>query len=201
MSAGRWTRASVVAAATVITYLALGTAPAAAHVEVAGAQPNGDGTATLTFGFDHSCDDSPTTEMVVTLPTGVTATATVTPGGWSAGVAGDRVTFTGAGLETGELGVTVRIVARPGDTLHFPALQRCADGGSYAWIDITADSEHPAPRLVATNAVLAAHPDATGNPTPTAAADRGATLPQALAVLAGFVAAAAAAGAVFARRG
>ncbi|AVT37022.1 DUF1775 domain-containing protein [Plantactinospora sp. BB1] len=206
MNARRWTRTVGAAAAATVAYLALGAAPAAAHVEIAEAQPNGDGTTTLTFSFDHSCDNSPTTELVVALPDGVTATTTATPNRWSAAVADDRVTFTGPGLETAQVGLTTRIIARAGDTLHFPVLQRCADGGSYDWIDITADSEHPAPRLIATNAVLANPPDPTTAPTPAAAAGAaqqqggGATLGQALAVLAAFVLAAAAAGFGLARR-
>ncbi|MEV2240683.1 DUF1775 domain-containing protein [Micromonospora sp. NPDC049891] len=202
----RWARAVGVAATVSVGYLALGAAPAAAHVEVAGAQPNGDGTTTLTFSFDHSCEDSPTTELVVALPDGVTASDTVPPEGWSATVAGDRVTFTGPGRETAEVGVTARIVARAGDTLHFPVLQRCTDGGSYDWIDVTADSEHPAPRLIATNAVLAAQPEPSAAP-PVAVAGGaartqggGATLGQASAVVVVFVAAAAVAGFVSVRR-
>lgn len=189
-------RAAVVGLAAAATVL-LGS-PAAAHVEVATAQPNGDGTTTLTFGFDHSCDASPTTEMVVALPAGVTATATTQPRGWSAAIAADRVTWTGPGITTGRLAMVTRITATPGQTLRFPALQRCADGGSYDWIDTTSDGDEPAPRLVATGAVLASRPE----PTPVAATDQagGASLPQAVAALAAFVALAAAAGLVLARR-
>ncbi|QOC92112.1 DUF1775 domain-containing protein [Micromonospora craniellae] len=204
MTPRRLLRTAAVAAG-VIAYLALGAVPAAAHVEVAGARPNGDGTTTLTFAFDHSCDDSPTTELVVALPEGATATGTVEPDGWSAAVAGDRVTFTGPGLETAEVGVTTRIVAQAGDTLHFPVLQRCADGNSLDWIDRTADSDYPAPRLIATNAVLETPPEATVAPPPAAGGVTppeagGATLGQALTVLVVFVAAAAVAGFVVARR-
>ncbi|WBB53527.1 DUF1775 domain-containing protein [Verrucosispora sp. WMMD573] len=200
----RWARAAVVTVAGVLGYLVLGAVPAAAHVEVAEARPNGDGTATLTFSFDHSCDDSPTTELVVALPDGVTASAVAAPEGWSGAVAGDRVTFTGPGLETASVGVTARIVARAGDTLIFPVLQRCADGGSYDWIDITADSDHPAPRLIATNAVLAAQPGTTTAPPLAGGAERtqgdGATLGQASVVVVAFVAAAAVGGFVAVRR-
>ncbi|MFI7024413.1 DUF1775 domain-containing protein [Micromonospora sp. NPDC049900] len=203
MTPRRWIRTAAVAGG-VVAYLALGTAPASAHVEVAGAQPNGDGSTTLTFAYDHSCDDSPTTELVVALPEGVTATGTVEPEGWSAALSGDRVTFTGPGLETAEVGVTARIAAQAGDTLHFPVLQRCADGSSLDWIDRTADSDYPAPRLIATNAVLENPPEATAAP-PAAAGgsspeSAGATLNQALSVVVVFVAVAAGAGFVLARR-
>ncbi|GIJ24095.1 DUF1775 domain-containing protein [Micromonospora lutea] len=206
MNPRRWVRTVGVATAASIGYLALGAVPAAAHVEVAGARPNGDGTTTVTFSFDHSCDGSPTTELIVALPGGVSATDTVPPDGWAATIAGDRITFTGPGQETAEVGVTARIVARAGDTLHFPVLQRCADGGAYDWIDITADSERPAPRLIATNAVLAAQPEpSAGSPVaaagdPDRAQGGGATLRQASAVLIVFVAAAAVAGFVSVRR-
>ncbi|WP_431727055.1 DUF1775 domain-containing protein [Verrucosispora sp. TAA-831] len=203
MTPRRWIRTAAVAGG-VVAYLALGTAPASAHVEVAGAQPNGDGSTTLTFAYDHSCDDSPTTELVVALPEGVTATGTVEPEGWSAALSGDRVTFTGPGLETAEVGVTARIAAQAGDTLHFPVLQLCADGSSLDWIDRTADSDYPAPRLIATNAVLENPPEATAAP-PAAAGgsspeSAGATLNQALSVVVVFVAVAAGAGFVLARR-
>jgi periplasmic copper chaperone A len=185
----------VVAAAAVL----IGS-PAAAHVEVAEARPNGDGTTAVTFGFDHSCDTSPTTELVVGLPAGVTATATTQPRGWSATIAADRVTWTGSGLETGQMTVVTRITATAGQSLRFPALQRCADGGSYDWIDTTPDGDEPAPRLIATSAMLAAQP---ARATVAAAGEGeggGASLPQALAALAAFVALAAAAGLVLARR-
>ncbi|MER7165679.1 DUF1775 domain-containing protein [Micromonospora sp. NPDC000207] len=202
MSTVRWLRAVGAAAAGVLACLVVGAGPAAAHVEVTGAQPNGDGSATLTFAFDHSCDGSPTTELVVALPEGVTATDTVAPSGWSGSVTGNRVTFVGPGLETAEVGVTARLVGRPGDTLQFPVLQRCADGGSYDWIDLTGDSDHPAPRLVATAAVLAAAAEPEG----VSAADGaspgqgdGASLGQALSVLAGFVLLAAGGGFVLTR--
>jgi uncharacterized protein YcnI len=204
MSALRWVRAVGAAVAGTVACLVVGAVPAAAHVEVAGAQPNGDGTATLTFAFDHSCDASPTTELVVALPEGATATDTVAPAGWSGAVAGNRVTFTGPGLETAEVGVTTRLVGRPGDTLHFPVLQRCADGGSYDWIDLTADSDYPAPRLIATAAVLAAAPESGADPVAaagdTGAGQGGATLGQALGVLGGFVVLAGAGGFLLARR-
>ncbi|MER5458557.1 DUF1775 domain-containing protein [Micromonospora sp. NPDC002389] len=204
MTSRRWIRTAAVAGG-VVAYLALGAAPASAHVEIAGAQPNGDGSTTLTFAYDHSCDDSPTTELVVALPEGVTATGTVEPDGWSAALSGDRVTFTGPGLGTAEVGVTARITAQAGDTLHFPVLQRCADGNSLDWIDRTADSDYPAPRLIATNAVLENPPEATAAP-PAASGGgaspegAGTTLGQALTVVVVFVAVAAGAGFVLARR-
>ena len=45
-----------------------GTQGAAAHVLLETATPNGDGTTTLTFSFEHGCDGAPTTGLDVTLP-------------------------------------------------------------------------------------------------------------------------------------
>ena len=102
--------------------------------------------------------------------------------------------------------MTTRIVAQAGDTLHFPVLQRCADGNSLDWIDRTADSDYPAPRLITTNAVLETPPEATVAP-PAAAGGGGtpsegggATLGQALTVVVVFVVLAAGAGLLVARR-
>jgi uncharacterized protein YcnI len=189
-----------------IMLLLLTAAPAQAHVLLAKAQPNGDGTTTLTFTYDHGCDEAATTYLSVRLPEGVTGTATTQPPGWSAQVTADTVTWTGPGVASGtaaEYTVVSRIAGRVGQRLHFPTVQRCANGGGYEWTGTAPDAERPAPALIVTTAVLASPPAAAppGAP-PAGAADagQGASLGGVLAALAGFVLLAAGAGYLLATR-
>jgi uncharacterized protein YcnI len=183
-----------------IALILLAPAPAQAHVEILTAQPNGDKTTTLTFAFDHSCPESPTTELTVALPAEATPSAATAPAGWSATVDGSQVTWTGSGLDaTSEFHVVVSIVARPGQALLFPTVQRCADGNLYAWTDTNASDEHPAPRLIATAAILASQPPLLP-PAAAPATGQGVGLGPILATLAGFVLVLAAAGHYLARR-
>ncbi|WP_326555388.1 DUF1775 domain-containing protein [Micromonospora sp. NBC_01813] len=161
-------------------------APAAAHTQLAAAQPNGAGATTLTFTFDHGCDNADTTELAVDMPDGAIAgAATGQPAGWSADVTPRRVVWTGPAIDAAqiaagdvEFAVLVRLTGTVGQTFWFPSVQRCADGDSYDWLGAEPDAERPAPSLIATNAVLA--------PLPVAVADEqrssggGASLPQAV---------------------
>ncbi|WP_155373731.1 DUF1775 domain-containing protein [Catellatospora vulcania] len=203
----RLARSTVAVLAGVLAVL-VAAAPAAAHVELVQAQANGDGTTTLTFGFEHGCEQAPTTELVVALPEGVTAARFAgTASGWTGTINGDRVRFTGPAIATGTAArfhVVTRIKAAVGQTLIFPAIQHCTGGATSAWIDRTADAEHPAPRVVATAAMLAeqaaAVPPAAVPPKAAAPRDAGAGLPQALAGVAVFVLLAGVGGGLAARR-
>ena len=189
---------TVVIAVFVVTILP--PAAALAHVEILTAQPNGDETTTLTFAFDHSCTGSTTTELTVALPAEATPSAATAPAGWKTAIVANRVTWTGPGIEKGtDFGVVTRIVARPGQALLFPTVQRCADGNQYTWTGTRFDDEHPAPRLVATTAILASTPPSaplTSAPGSGGGHGLGATI----AALVGFVILAAAAGFQLARR-
>ncbi|MDG4828620.1 DUF1775 domain-containing protein [Solwaraspora sp. WMMD1047] len=136
-------------------------APASAHVLLAKAQPNGDGTTTLTFTFDHGCGTAPTTELTVTMADGVIAGSATAPDGWSAEVAPSRVRWSGPGIdaaEEAEFSLVARISGVVGQTLWFPTEQRCDGGGSYQWTGTEPGAEEPAPSLITTGAVLAPAP-------------------------------------------
>lgn len=197
--------AALTALITAAVVLLLTGAPAAAHVLLAQAQPNGDGSTTLTFTFDHGCGDSPTTELIVSLPAGATTpTRTEQPTGWKATAETGRITWTGPGLKPGAeaaFSLVTRLTGTIGQPLRFPTVQRCANAQAYEWTDPQPGDEHPAPSLIATGAILASVPAATraaAGPAP--GTDAAASLPQALSALALFVIAAAAAGAVITRR-
>jgi uncharacterized protein YcnI len=137
----------------------IGFAPAAsAHVAVDSAAPNGDGTTTITLVWDHSCaPDTDTTGVDVTPGVGVEFTGASTDlAGWSATVDRDRIGFSGPGIPTGQparVAVTARITATPGTTVTLPSIQHCGDRES-AWTDPDPASEHPAPSLIATAALV-----------------------------------------------
>ncbi|WP_422733771.1 DUF1775 domain-containing protein [Micromonospora sp. WMMD558] len=186
----------VAALAAAAAVLLLTGSPATAHVLLAKAQPNGDGSTTLTFTFDHGCGESPTTELIVSLPAGATpASRTEQPAGWTASTAPSRVTWAGPGLKAGAeaaFSLTTRLTGTIGQPLRFPTVQRCANGAAYEWTDPQTGDEHPAPSLIATGAILAPIPTATRAATAPAPGTGGAaTLPQALGALALFVVAAA----------
>lgn len=190
-------RLGTVLALVSVTMVLAGT-PASAHVLLAKAQPNGNGTTTLTFTFDHGCGTAPTTELVVSLPSGVTAVttaATTQPADWSGQATAGQVRWTGPGVTPGpqqiEFAVVTRIVGAVGQTFQFPTVQRCDNGDSYEWTDPQPSDEHPAPTMIATRAVLAEQPPPV---LPTTQSQTGASLPQTLGAIAIFTTAAAALG-------
>jgi uncharacterized protein YcnI len=194
----------VAALATAAVVLLAGS-PAAAHVLLAKAQPAGDGSTALTFTFDHGCGESPTTELIVSLPAGATRpTRTEQPAGWRATIEPSRVSWAGPGLEPGTeaaFSLVTRLTGTVGQALRFPTVQRCANRQAYEWTDPQPGDEHPAPSLIATRAVLAPPPAAARTVTGPPAGTRGAaSLPQALGALAAFVAVVSAAAAFSARR-
>lgn len=167
--------------------LLIGLAPAAAaHVAVDSASPNGDGSTTVTLSWNHSCTPgTATTGIDVTAGPGVgfAGAATSIPG-WTYAVEPDTITFTGPDVPTGQqvsVAVDARITGTPGATITFPTIQHCGDQQA-AWTDPDPASDHPAPSLIATAAVLA--PQATAPD-----ADSGADITQ---VLTGIVVLAAA---------
>lgn len=165
------------------------TAPAAAHVLIDRTTPRGDGSVEVSLTFDHTCDASPTVELMVEVPAGAEIVDGSGPEGWSAVVDGDRVVFAGPGISSGQAPrfvLVARLSGSVGEVLLFPTRQTCADGTGYDWDDATEAEERPAPRLVATAALLAEVEPPPG-PAPTVLPDDGASTTQvavAIAVLA-----------------
>lgn len=183
---------SLVVAALLGVLVWCGVAPASAHVLLERAVPLGDGTVELTITFDHSCDASPTVELDVEVPDGAEIVSGTGPDGWTATPQGTRVVFAGPGIgnQAGpRFTVVARLTGSVGQTLLFPTRQTCADGGGYDWTDSSESEERPAPRLIATEAVLAEVVAPPSEPVrPAALPDDGASAVQlavALAVLAG----------------
>lgn len=143
-------------------------APAAAHVLIETVEPNGDGTSTLTFTFDHGCDGQPTDTLDVTMPDGVEALAADQPDGWTGEVEPGSVRWTGEPVPDGaraEFTIDVRVTGTVGQSFSLPTEQGCVGDGSYQWADTDPSAEHPAPTFVATAASLAETPAAPAAPT------------------------------------
>lgn len=143
-------------------------APAAAHVLIETVEPRGDGTATLTFTFDHGCAGQPTDTLAVTMPDGVEALAADQPDGWTGEVERGEVRWTGDPVPDGDRAaftLDVRVTGTVGQSFSFPTEQGCVGDGSYRWTDTDPSAEYPAPTFVATAASLAGTPAPPGGPT------------------------------------
>ncbi|MFT4298122.1 MAG: DUF1775 domain-containing protein [Aeromicrobium sp.] len=134
--------------------------PASAHVLVETVVPRGDGSAELALTFDHGCTDSPTVSLVVEAPAGSQFLDGTAPTGWTAAVegGGSRIVFAGPGIGDGQaprFTIGARLAGSVGQTLLFETRQECANGQGYDWTDASESQDRPAPRIVATAAVLA----------------------------------------------
>lgn len=152
----RWRPALTVLALAGVLLLA-GAGPAAAHVTADSADPAGDGSVVITFGFNHACAAAGTTGLTMRMPTGSVALAATAPPGWTSGIVGTTIDWSGPEIPSGRavsFTVTARLAGQVGQALMFPTVQRCRDGDSFDWSDPDESADEPAPRLVATAAIL-----------------------------------------------
>ncbi|WP_293781200.1 DUF1775 domain-containing protein [uncultured Aeromicrobium sp.] len=134
-------------------------ASASAHVLVDAVEPEGDGSVTVTFSFDHGCDGSPTTALAVALPEGAELADDEfgAPDGWTGTEDDGTIRWSGPGIADGDVAqftAQLRLSGAPGTTLLFPSEQECENGDGYAWTGTADDDPEPAPRFVATAATL-----------------------------------------------
>ncbi|PUA82759.1 YcnI family protein [Nocardioides currus] len=175
------------AASLVIGAVALA-APASAHVTVTPSTTAAGAYAVLEFSVAHGCEDSPTTEITISIPEGVNAVSPTRTALWEveketeqldppvADAHGNEVVERVASVtyrtdtplpdgyrDTFQL--SLQLPEAEGDTLVFPTIQTCEDGES-AWIEVPQDGqdvdelELPAPSFVITEAGEGGHHDA-----------------------------------------
>lgn len=127
-------------------------AVAAAHVDPEPAQVPAGRTTTVALHIEHGCDGSPTTEVSVGVPGGVTDMAGVAKDGWAVEDGASAVTFRGGPLEADtrdHFDVTFTAPMAPG-VIHLPVVQTCVQG-ELPWIAIAEpgqpEPEHPAPSV------------------------------------------------------
>lgn len=148
--------AGVAVASAAVVLLAL---PASAHVEPSPIAVQAGTSATVSFGVEHGCDDSPLVKLEIQIPDGVTdVTPAPAPDGWTGTIADGVVTFEG-GPQPAHEGIDFAIDATFPDTpdamIGFPTVETCQEG-SVSWIEPVVkgedEPEKPAPTVLLTAA-------------------------------------------------
>jgi periplasmic copper chaperone A len=151
-------------------------AAAQAHVTIAPATLPAAGYGKVDLSVPHGCEDSPTTSLTVQMPPEVqSATPQVVPG-WKISVKEGKlpkpydshgtqvtegvreITWSGGRLDPHQMeifGISIKVSGKPGDSIPFKAIQKCAKGET-AWIEIPVEGEEeppePAPMVELTEA-------------------------------------------------
>lgn len=151
-----------------------------AHIDPEPAEAPAGSEQVVGFTVEHGCDGSPTVQLDMRLPAGVTTPLPEATDGWTSSVDGDVVTFVGGPLpddtpQTFRIRMTLPV--EPGATLYFPFVQRC-EVGEIRWIDIPSDGsgaelDEPAPAMVLTEPVAT---PSTSSPASTTSASPNSTI-------------------------
>ena len=144
----------LVSAAAIILVGLVVASPAFAHIDPDPTDAQAGSEVSVGFTVQHGCDGSPTVQLDMRLPDGVSAPAAEPPDGWTGQVEGNVVTFEGGPLpDDQELTFRVRMTlpATPDTTIYFPFVQRC-EVGEIRWIDTPSDGsgaelDEPAPAM------------------------------------------------------
>jgi uncharacterized protein YcnI len=135
--------------------------PASAHIHTDPEEVKAGTENSVGFVIEHGCEGSPTTQVELQLPDGVTGISAEDQDGFSASVDGQVVQFAGGNLPDGTehaFAVTFTAPSEAG-TIDIPLIQTCEEG-STDWIQPEVEGqpepEYPAPQLA-----IAANPDAT----------------------------------------
>jgi len=151
--------------------------PALAHIDPDPTEAQAGSTLSVAFTVEHGCDGSPTIQLDMRLPEGVTEASPDPIDGWEGSIDADVVTFVGGPLpddQEGTFSVTMTLPPTPDTTIYFPFVQRC-EVGEIRWIAIPTagagdEPEEPAPAMVLTGPVATTTaPPATTAPASTAA--------------------------------
>jgi len=143
---------------------------ASAHIDPDPVEAQAGSRLTVGFTVEHGCEGSPTVQLDMRLPEGVTDPVTEPAEGWDGlieTVDGDTiVTFAGGPLADdveGTFSVTMTLPPTPDVTIYFPFVQRC-EVGEIRWIQIPSEPgdelDEPAPAMTLTGPVAAVPPTA-----------------------------------------
>ena len=136
---------------------------ASAHIDPDPVEAQAGSRLTVGFTVEHGCEGSPTVQLDMRLPEGVTDAITEPVDGWDGSVEtveGDTiVTFAGGPLADdveATFSVTMTLPPTPDATIYFPFVQRC-EVGEIRWIQIPNDPsdepDEPAPAMNLTGPV------------------------------------------------
>ena len=159
-------RRFVLAAAACSAALLAVAGPVSAHIDPDPTEAQAGSRLTVGFTVEHGCDGSPTVQLDMRLPEGVTDAVSEPAQGWDESIEtvdGDTiVTFAGGPLADdveGTFDVTMILPPTPGTTIFFPFVQRC-EVGEIRWIGIPIEPgdelDEPAPAMALTGPVAAA---------------------------------------------
>lgn len=144
-------RFALVVAAT-LAGLALAS-PAAAHIDPDPKQAQAGSRRTVGFTVEHGCEGSPTVQLDMRLPAGVTDPTPEPLDGWESAVEGDVITYVGGPLPDdveATFDITMTLPPTPDTTIYFPFVQRCEEG-EIRWIGIPTEPDdeldEPAPAM------------------------------------------------------
>jgi periplasmic copper chaperone A len=148
--------------------------PVLAHIDPDPTEAQAGSTLSVAFTVEHGCDGSPTIQLDMRLPEGVTDASPDPIDGWEGSIDADVVTFVGGPLpddEEGTFSVTMTLPPTPDTTIYFPFVQRC-EVGEIRWIAIPtgtsgAEPEEPAPAMVLTGPVATTTTPAATTTAPT----------------------------------
>ena len=130
---------------------------ASAHIDPDPTEAQAGSRLTVGFTVEHGCEGSPTVQLDMRLPVGVTDPAAEPVDGWDGSIEtvdGDViVTFAGGPLADdveGTFSVTMTLPPTPDTTIYFPFVQRC-EVGEIRWIGIPTEPgeelDEPAPAM------------------------------------------------------
>ena len=150
---------------------------AAAHITANPSSAPAGSFAVISLRVPHGCDEAGTTSLSVKMPEGVLLVTPQAVPGWQAQVVEGKlarpvqeegetitegvkqVTWTGGPLsphEYTDFGLSMKLPDKPGETLYFPAVQRCSGGKVTRWITIVPpgaeEPDTPAPAVELTAA-------------------------------------------------
>ena len=147
--------------------------PAVAHIDPDPKEAQAGSTQPIAFTVEHGCDGSPTIQLDMRLPDGVTGAAPDPIDGWDGSIDDDVITFVGGPLPDdieATFSVTMTLPPTPDTTIYFPFVQRC-EAGEIRWIGIPAEPgdelDEPAPALLLTGPVAPTTTPATSGPATT----------------------------------
>ncbi len=127
-----------------------GASPAFAHIDPDPTEAQAGSTLSVAFTVEHGCDGSPTVQLDMRLPDGVTDASPDAVEGWEGSIDTDAatiVTFVGGPLaddQEGTFSVTMTVPPTPDTTIYFPFVQRC-EVGEIRWIAVPTDASSPEP--------------------------------------------------------
>ncbi len=142
-------------------------APASAHIDPDPTEAQAGSAVSVAFTVEHGCEGSPTVQLDMRLPDGVTDANPDAVDGWEGSIDGDVVTFVGGPLADdveGTFSVSMTLPPTPDVTIYFPFVQRCEEG-VIRWIAIPTEPgeelDEPAPAMLLTGPVATTTAPAT----------------------------------------